>query len=138
VATGQFTFMNNVTVDASSTMQLLEKLLVVYRDKSKIHVFLDNARYPVSKLVQAWLKANANRICLHFLPTYCPHLNPIERLWHILHQRVTRNRYYKTYNSFCEAILTFCRQTIKVDWDKIKSYVTDNMTVKTNQNLKFI
>jgi hypothetical protein len=46
-----------------------------------IHVFLDNARYHHAKLVQQWLARPGCRIKLHFIPSYCPHLNPIERLW---------------------------------------------------------
>jgi transposase len=46
-----------------------------------IHIFLDNARYHHAKLVQAWLAQPGRRIKLHFIPAYCPHLNPIERLW---------------------------------------------------------
>ena len=138
LATGQFTFMNNVTIDARSTIQLFKNLEAVYKDKSKIHVFLDNARYHYSAAVKEWLAANGRRIVLHFLPAYCPHLNPIERLWHILHNRVTRNKYHKTYNAFSEAIMTFCRQTINTEWDTIRSYVTDNFTIKSNEKLKFI
>ena len=138
LATGQFTFMNNVTIDAQSTIQLFKNLEAVYKDKSKIHVFLDNARYHYSAAVKEWLAASGRRIILHFLPAYCPHLNPIERLWHVLHNHVTRNKYHKTYNAFCDAIMTFCRRTITAQWDTIRSYVTDNFTVKSNQKLKFI
>ena len=138
LATGQFTFMNNVTIDAHSTIQLFTNLEAVYKEKSKIHVFLDNARYHYSVAVKEWLAASGRRIILHFLPAYCPHLNPIERLWHVLHNHVTRNKYHKTYNAFADAVMTFCRQTITAQWDTIKSYVTDNFTVKSNQKLKFI
>jgi hypothetical protein len=103
LATGQFTFMNNLTIDALSTIQLFKNLEIAYKDKSKIHVFLDNARYHYSKPVQEWLRHGAKRIILHFLPAYCPHLNPIERLWHVLHTRLTRNTYHKTYKTFSEA-----------------------------------
>ena len=45
-----------------------------------IHVFLDNARYHHAGAVQDWLALPGRRIRLHFVPAYCPHLNPIERL----------------------------------------------------------
>jgi transposase len=45
-----------------------------------IHVFLDNARYHHARAVQDWLALPGRRIRLHFVPAYCPHLNPIERL----------------------------------------------------------
>ena len=138
LATGQFTFMNNLTINGISTIQLLAKLETVYPNAFKIHVYLDNARYHYSKEVHEWLNQTGRRIVLHFLPAYCPHLNPIERLWHILHNTVTRNRYYPTFNAFAEAVMTFCRKTISNEWNTIKTYVTDNMTPKSNKNLKFI
>jgi transposase len=138
VATGQFNFMNNATVDAYSTVQLLQKLETAYSDKKKIHVYLDNAAYHYSKPVKAWLERHDNRIILHFLPAYCPHLNSIERLWHVLHNHTTRNKYYKTYGEFCNAIMLFCRETIPQIWEEIKSTVTDNFSVKSNKNLKLV
>jgi transposase len=36
----------------------------------------------------------AGAIELHFIPPYCPHLNPIERLWAVMHKNVTRNKCY--------------------------------------------
>jgi transposase len=32
---------------------------------------------------------NESWIKLHFIPAYCPHLNPIERLWGVMHRNVT-------------------------------------------------
>jgi transposase len=138
LATGQFTFMNNLTINAISTLQRLAKLEATYPNALKIHVFLDNARYHYSKDVQEWLNQPGRRIVLHFLPAYCPHLNPIERLWHILHNHVTRNRYYPTFNAFADAVLTFCRKTIPNEWNTIQTYVTDKMTPISNKNLRFI
>ncbi len=46
-------------------------------------------------------------IQLHFLPSYSPNLNPIERLWKILHEQVTYNKYYDKLRDFTEAILGF-------------------------------
>ncbi|HEX5865374.1 MAG TPA: transposase, partial [Casimicrobiaceae bacterium] len=55
---------------------------------------LDNARYHHAKLVQDWLSRPDCRIRLHFVPAYCPHLNPIERLWGVMHKHVTHNKCY--------------------------------------------
>ena len=85
------------------------------RQRIDIHIPLDNALYHYSTTVREWLVASGRRIVLHFLPAYCPHLNPIERLWHILHNCVTRNKYHKTYSTFSEAVMTLCRQTIKTE-----------------------
>jgi transposase len=67
------------TVDAASAITLLEAIEALYPLMMLIHVFVDNARYHHAKLVQEWLARPGCRIKLHFIPSYCPHLNP--RLW---------------------------------------------------------
>jgi hypothetical protein len=53
------------------------------------NLFVDNARYHHAKRVQAWLARPGCRIKLQFVPTYCPHLDPIERLWGLMHKHIT-------------------------------------------------
>ena len=79
--TGQTRMIEAETIDALSTIRLLESIEALYPLMALIHVFLDNARYHHAKLVQEWLAQPGRRIRLHFVPAYCPHLNPIERLW---------------------------------------------------------
>jgi len=57
---------------------------------SKIHIFCDNARYYRNKSVQAYIENS--KVKLHFLPPYSPNLNPIERLWKWMKERVMYNR----------------------------------------------
>ncbi|MCH9756018.1 MAG: transposase, partial [Gammaproteobacteria bacterium] len=52
----------------------------------------DNAGYHKSQAIRDFVKKT--NIELHFLPPYSPNLNPIERLWKIMHENVTYNRYY--------------------------------------------
>lgn len=77
--TGRTVMKDVLTVDAASTIMLLMAIETMYPGKRLIHVFLDNARYHHARLVQAWLARPDCRIKLHFIPAYCPHLNPIER-----------------------------------------------------------
>jgi transposase len=84
------------TVNAASTITLLEAIESLYPMLALIRVFLDNARYHHAKLVQEWLARPDCRIQLHFIPSYCPHLNPIERLWGLMHRNVTHNKTYTT------------------------------------------
>src|ERR1019366_8958008 len=79
--TGQTRMIEALTIDAASTIRLLESIEALYPMLVLIHVFLDNARYHHAKLVREWLAQPGRRITLHFIPPYCPHLNPIERLW---------------------------------------------------------
>jgi hypothetical protein len=81
-------------------------LLTMYPRKRVIHLFWDNARYHHAKLVQAWLARPGCRIRLRFIPTYCPHLDPIERLWGLMHKHITHNTCHETFRDFSGAILT--------------------------------
>jgi len=59
-----------------------------------IHVICDNARFHKPehcRRIAAYLKKWGHRIVLHFLPTYAPETNPIERVWWHLHEEITRN-----------------------------------------------
>lgn len=84
------------TVDAMSTIALLIAIEVMYPAMRLIHVFLDNARYHHARAVQEWLAMPGRRIKLHFIPAFSPHLNPIERLWGLMHENVTPNRNHTT------------------------------------------
>ena len=92
-----------------------------------IHVFLDNARYHHAKLVQEWLARPGCRIRLHYIPAYCPHLNPIERLWGVMHKHMTHNRCYATCREFAGATLRFLRETVPRDWTMFRDSVSDNL-----------
>ena len=127
--TGQTRIMDVQTVDAASTIALFEALERSNSTMSRIHVFLDNARYHHAKVVQGWLQQPGRRIVLHFVPSYCPHLNPIERLWKVMHENVTHNRCYAKFRDFAEAVMGFLRETVPSRFDEFSSSITDNFRV---------
>ena len=127
--TGQTRMIEVETVDAASTITLLEAIEAFYPILALIHVFLDNARYHHAKLVQEWLSRPGCRIKLHFIPPYCPHLNPIERLWGVMHRNVTHNRTYATCAQFADATLGFLREKVPRNWADFCDSVTDNFRV---------
>ena len=129
LATGQTRMIEVLTVDAVSTIRLLESIQLLYPMLALIHVFLDNARYHHAKLVQEWLARPGCRIKLHFIPSYCPHLNPIERLWGLMHRNVTHNKCYATCAQFADATLGFLRETVPRNWADLCDSVTDNFRV---------
>lgn len=93
------------TLNAESTIRFFQKIEEVYPDKGKVHVFCDNASYYRNKEVQQYLKSS--KIILHFLPPYSPNLNPIERLWKWMKERVIYNTYYEHFDDFKGAVLGF-------------------------------
>jgi transposase len=117
---------------------MLEKLERNNQTKTAIHVFIDNARYHHAKILQPWLDSPERRVKLHFLPAYAPHLNPIERLWGVMHDWVTHNRHYATFNQFTEAIFDFFRTTLPVKRPEFRDTVTDNFRVVSLKEYKVI
>jgi transposase len=127
--TGQTKMIEAEAIDAASTIKLLEALEALYSTTALIHVFLDNARYHHAKVVQEWLSRPARRIALHFVPSYCPHLNPIERLWALMHEHLTHNKTYPTCRQFADAIFDFLRHEVPAKWAAFCDSVTDNFRI---------
>ena len=136
--TFQFTFVEAEKINAQTTKQMLEKLERTNPTMTAIHVFVDNARYHHAKALQPWLARSGRRVQLHFLPPYAPHLNPIERLWGVMHKWVTHNQHYATFNQFTEAILGFFRNVLPDKWEDFRDTVTDNFRVVSLKEYKFV
>jgi transposase len=100
----------DVTLNTNSTIAFLGQLEAAYPNAVRIHIFCDNARYYKNKEVAKYL--TASKIKMHFLPPYSPNLNPIERLWKLMNERVLYNRYYEKFNDFKNAIFGFLESLI--------------------------
>ena len=136
--TGKTAMIDVETVDAASTIRLLEAIEAMYPLLALIHVFLDNARYHHAALVREWLAQPGRRIKLHFIPAYCPHLNPIERLWGVMHKSLTHNRTYPTYREFAEAMLHFLRAEVPNRWGEFADSITDNFRIIRPANFRIL
>jgi len=131
-------FVEPTTVDGVSAVQLLAKIEERNQEKRLIHVIWDNAAYHKGPDVREFLARPECRIHLIQLPPYCPHLNPIERLWAVMHQFVTHNRHYPTQKQFANAILKFFRETIPNEWKSFRSQVSDNFRVVTHDEFRVL
>lgn len=129
-------FVEPTTVDGQSAVQLLAKIEARNPDKRTIYVIWDNAPYHRGPDVRAFLSRPDCRINLIALPPYCPHLNPIERLWKVMHEHVTHNRYYPSQKKFAAEILDFFRETIPKNWHTFRDKVTDNFRVISKKNVR--
>ena len=136
--TGRTAMRDVLTVDAVSTIMLLMAIEAMYPAKRLVHVFLDNARYHHAKLVQTWLMRPACRIKLHFIPAYCPHLNPIERLWGLMHKHTTHNKCHATFKDFSIAMLTFLRDDVPKNWRTYCDRVTDNFRIVNRTDFRVL
>ena len=136
--TSRLTWVESDRISAETTLSLLRKLEAAYPNKRVIHVFLDNARYHHAKMLQPWLQRPDCRIRLHFLPPYAPHLNPIERLWGIMHEHITHNRHYPTFGEFVDALIGFLRNTVPKKAHQWCDTITDNFRIISQKNYRLI
>jgi putative transposase len=104
----------------------LDDLRRAFRHYRVVHVICDNAGFHTpnkSKVVRAYLAEWSGRVVLHFLPTYSPDTNPVERVWWRLHEAVTRNHRCRTIDELLD--LTF-------DWFETRTH----FRVRTGEYVK--
>lgn len=77
--------------DSALFLRHLDELRRRLRRYRKIHVICDNAAGHTSFEVAEYAWRWRDRIELHGLPLYAPETNPIERVWWVLHEAITRN-----------------------------------------------
>jgi transposase len=112
-------------VNGDSFIEFLKVMEEDWHPKApKIHLIVDRGSCHTSKKVKEYLKSS--RIVLHYLPPYSPNLNPIERLWKIMHEYVSNNVYYGKKKEFIEAIREFFNITLLNIKGIIQDRVTDN------------
>lgn len=114
------------TINAITTIVFLKVIEERYLNKKKIHLFVDNARYYRSVLVQEYLQNS--RIMMHFLPPYSPNLNPIERLWKFMKKEVIKSDYTPDFKVFQQRIQDFFANIGNYK-DKLKSLINTNFQI---------
>ena len=117
------------TINAVSTVALLEQIAAAYPAAKKITVILDNARYYRSKVVAEYLQNS--RIELMFLPPYSPNLNLIERFWKFFKKQVLYNQYYETFRQFKSACEDFF-DDLENYHQQLRSLLTENFEIIRN------
>lgn len=103
-----------VNCTAETIKVFLAEVIKMYKNSTKITIFLDNAKYQRNYEVQEYAKELG--ITLFFMPPYSPNLCLIERLWKYFKKRVVKNIYYETYDEFYEGVCSFFR-----NWDDYKN-----------------
>ena len=114
------------TVDRYSMCDLLRAIRAKNPDEEKIYLVLDNAPYNRSRVVRDL--AARLEIRLLYLPPYSLNLNPIERLWKFVKQKVMANTYFPDLKTFRSEIMMFMRGIRKYR-KQLSTLITDNFQV---------
>ena len=122
----RFTYQQAITVNAEAICDFLWKLRQANPGNFKVHVIWDNAKYHQNDEVREFAKELG--IKLHYLPPYSPNLNPVERIWKLMHEAVRYNQYYSKFSEFAEATLNFFN-TIGRKKCMLRKRITDNFQI---------
>ncbi len=115
------------TINSENIVRFFHKLRQTYPVAKKVHLIFDCAGYHTTELVE--LAAKVFNIELHYLPPYSPNLNPIERLWKVMNERVRNNVYFKNKREFQTAIEQFFTVTLPEIAGELTSRINDNFQV---------
>jgi transposase len=96
--------------NAALFVRHLEDLRRRLRRYRKIHVICDNAKGHTGLEVIEYLWKHEGRIEVHLLPNYAPDLNPIERVWWVLHEHITRNHRCKSLEELLELVFAWLEE----------------------------
>ena len=111
------------SVNAQTTVTVLQALESKHPEAERIYVYCDNARYYRCWLVQEYVRHS--RIELLFLPPYSPNLNLIERLWKYFRKQVLYNKYYAHFAEFVAACRDFFDH-IEGQRESLRTLLTEN------------
>lgn len=122
----------DVTIASYETInsKAMEKHFAALRKKypkaPRIHQIVDRGPYNISAETKE--AAEKYGIVLHYLPTYSPNLNPIERLWKVMNEFVRNNRVFKNAKDFRKAIDDFFAKWPEIAYSMIDR-INDNFQI---------
>ena len=115
------------TINSNSVIDFMEQLKKSYVDKEKVYLIVDNGPYYTSNIVKS--KAVEIGITMIYLPPYSPNLNPIERLWKYMNEKVRNNVFFHSAKDFKQQVISFLDE----NWDKnkvgLESRINDNFQI---------
>jgi transposase len=110
------------SVNKESSLRLFRKIEKQHPEAKVIHLFLDNASYYIAHWLKDMLKGT--KIILHYIPSYSPNLNLIERLWRFFKKEILYNTYYEKFENFVAACKGFFRSRTKYK-EKLRSLLSE-------------
>ncbi len=95
--------MYECSIDSAAFVHFLSEMLK--STNNHIHLIIDQAPYHRSDETWAFVKANSKRLTIHFLPSYSPDFNPIEKLWSRWKNHYLNDRFFQTIGELSESIM---------------------------------
>ena len=94
---------------AEISLVLFKRIESAWPDARTVHLFLDNSRHHHTGMLKQWQEYPKCRLKLYFQP----HLNPVVRLWGVMHWRVKHNRFHRDFRQFTKVVDAFFDATLQ-------------------------
>lgn len=120
----RFGYQEFETINSEAAIVFLKTVEGMYPNSKRIHLIWDQAGYHTSQEVKGFLATS--RIKVHYLPPRSPNLNPIERLWKIMHEYVSDNKVYAKFKDFKKSLFYFFDHTMPSIKDVLVTRINDN------------
>jgi transposase len=114
-------------VNAETIIEFLTSVRWQSANTGTIYLVLDGAGYHRAGIVKE--KARELDIKLIFLPPYSPNLNPIERLWKVMNEKVRNNKFFNNAKEFRQQINLFFEQILPEIGHSLDTRINDNFQV---------
>jgi transposase len=114
-------------VNAQSTVAFFDQIKSAYPNAPTIHIILDQSGYHKSHSDRD--AASQRNIKLHFLPPYSPNLNPIERVWKVMNEKIRNNVFFSSANEFRQTISDFFKNKINQILPSLRGRINDNFQI---------
>lgn len=90
-------------ITSKEVKEFVERLLDINKGK-KVYILLDNAKFHVSKTIQAFADEHKENLFLINTPRYSPELNPQENIWNRLKNCVFSTSAYSSIDELFDSI----------------------------------
>jgi transposase len=125
--TMEITIKEHETIDSKAMKEHFAMLRKKYPKARLIHLILDQGPYNKSAETQGYAKEYGIKI--HYLPPYSPNLNPQERVWKVMNERVRDNVFFKSAKDFKNAIRDFFEEAWPQLAKEMEDRINDNFYV---------
>jgi transposase len=113
--------------NAERAIKYFDTILKAYHRAPAIVLILDNAKYFKAEITSTWLEDHP-RLKIHFLPSYAPNLNLIERFWRFVKEHLVKNTYYEKYKTFRAKVFQFLNH-IDEYTDELKTLMVEKFEI---------